>query len=58
MTEPTSFRDIMIDGEFASMPHEHVFEEVGESTVMTDRFRFQAPLGILGRIAEGLFLTR
>jgi len=57
MTEPSSFRDVMIDGAFESMSHGHVFEEASGSTVMVDRFTFRAPLGILGRLAESIFLT-
>lgn len=57
MDVPTSFRDVMIEGAFASMSHDHVFEEDGDHTIMVDRFRFQAPLGVLGRVAERLFLT-
>ena len=57
MVEPVSFRDIMVDGAFASMSHEHVFEEEADGTVMVDRFSFRAPLGFLGRMAESLFLT-
>ncbi len=39
------------------MSHEHRFEEKNGETEMSDRFEFQAPLGILGRIAETLFLS-
>ena len=55
---PHSFEDEMTQGAFASMHHRHLFEPAGDDTVMRDEFRFAAPLGILGRIAEGLFLTR
>ncbi len=55
---PTHFQDTMVEGAFRSMQHDHTFEERDGKTVMTDRFEFVAPLGILGRIAERLFLTR
>ncbi|MGE9266700.1 MAG: SRPBCC family protein [Verrucomicrobiales bacterium] len=54
---PHHFADEMISGAFSSMQHSHRFEEAGIGTLMTDEFRYSAPLGILGRIAEGLFLT-
>ncbi len=54
---PHLFGDEMISGAFASMDHTHRFTASGEGTLMKDEFRFSAPLGILGRIAEGLFLT-
>lgn len=55
---PSHFRDVMLEGAFRSMQHDHSFEEKDGKTVMIDRFEFFAPLGILGRIAEQLFLIR
>tara|TARA_R100000027_G_scaffold19410_2_gene14043 strand:- start:4385 stop:4885 length:501 start_codon:yes stop_codon:yes gene_type:complete len=55
---PSMFEDRMVFGAFSSMSHQHRFEEKDGETEMRDRFEFQAPLGILGRIAERLFLTR
>ena len=57
MDFPHSFEDVMVKGAFASMRHRHEFEEADGVTVMRDRFEFSAPLGILGWIAEKLFLT-
>lgn len=57
MDRPRSFEDVMVKGAFASMRHRHEFEEVDGVTRMRDRFEFSAPLGILGRMAEKLFLT-
>ncbi len=54
---PHLFGDEMISGAFASMNHTHRFTESGEGTVMKDEFHFSAPFGILGRIAEAMFLT-
>lgn len=54
---PAHFQDIMISGAFSSMAHDHIFVEHPEGTLMRDRFEFTSPLGILGRIADGLFLT-
>jgi ligand-binding SRPBCC domain-containing protein len=54
---PRHFQDIMISGAFRTMAHDHVFEENPEGTLMKDRFDFSSPLGIFGKIADGLFLT-
>ncbi len=53
---PRHFQDAMLQGAFKAMKHDHSFEPRGDGTWMVDRFEFYAPLGALGRIAEGLFL--
>lgn len=55
---PTHFADVMVRGVFRRMQHHHYFERSSEGTVMRDLFSYEAPLGILGRIAELLFLNR
>jgi ligand-binding SRPBCC domain-containing protein len=55
---PTHFRDSLVRGAFRSFDHDHFFSQQGEITVMRDVFDFQSPLGILGRIADSLVLTR
>jgi ligand-binding SRPBCC domain-containing protein len=55
---PHSFQDVMLRGAFSEMRHDHLFEEADSGTLMIDRFYYTAPLGILGRLAEVLFLTR
>lgn len=55
---PRHFQDTMQRGAFRSFVHDHFFEATGGITTMTDVLAFSAPLGILGRIAERLFLTR
>ena len=55
---PNHFADAMLRGAFRSMEHHHYFEQAGSGTTMRDVFSFQSPLGILGRIADSLFLTR
>lgn len=55
---PQMFADEMVSGAFKSMQHRHSFSMDGVVTTMDDRFEFAAPLGILGWIAERLFLTR
>jgi ligand-binding SRPBCC domain-containing protein len=54
---PAYFQDVMLEGAFRCMQHDHRFEEVDGRTIMRDRFEFRAPLGILGRLAELIFLT-
>jgi ligand-binding SRPBCC domain-containing protein len=56
---PDYFQDTMIEGAFQFMQHDHFFTALSENrTEMRDRFNFAAPLWLLGRIAEGLFLKR
>jgi ligand-binding SRPBCC domain-containing protein len=55
---PHRFTDEMIQGVFQEIHHTHEFIPQPPGTLMIDVFRFQAPLGILGRVAETLFLTR
>jgi ligand-binding SRPBCC domain-containing protein len=54
---PSHFRDVMIAGAFKSMVHDHWFVEHPDGTLMRDRFEFQSPLGLLGAMADRLFLT-
>lgn len=53
---PHFFADEMIKGAMKSFRHEHHFIETEEGTLMKDVFKFQAPLGILGKLANKLFL--
>ena len=55
---PASFVDEQTKGPFKSFRHVHEFEATATGSVMTDRVEFTAPFGILGRIAERLFLRR
>ncbi len=40
------------------MHHEHHFETHKGCTIMTDVFTYESPLGILGKLADWLFLKR
>jgi ligand-binding SRPBCC domain-containing protein len=54
---PSYFQDTMLRGAFASMQHDHFFRPLApDTTEMRDDFRFAAPLGPLGLIAERLVL--
>jgi ligand-binding SRPBCC domain-containing protein len=53
---PHLFVDEMQKGAFKSLRHEHHFIATEEGTIMRDVFNFQSPLGILGNLANTLFL--
>ncbi len=55
---PYMFADEMVKGVLSEMRHVHRFTEFESQTLMKDEFYFSAPLGVLGRTAERLFLTR
>ena len=52
------FVDEMVSGAFRSFTHTHKFRQKKEGTVMTDFFHYKSPLGILGVLADKLFLQR
>jgi ligand-binding SRPBCC domain-containing protein len=54
---PRHFQDIMLQGAFNRMQHDHTFETRNGRTVMVDRFDFQSPLGWLGRMVDWLVLA-
>jgi ligand-binding SRPBCC domain-containing protein len=55
---PRLFEDEMVRGAFRSFTHTHEFRPAGAGTVMVDTFRYTAPLGVLGLLADRLFLER
>jgi ligand-binding SRPBCC domain-containing protein len=59
MDRPNHFEDVMTQGIFRFMRHEHVFRSLpGNTTEMIDIFSFAAPLPFLGWLAEAAFLRR
>jgi len=54
--KPKSFTDEMVSGAFKSFKHTHTFEATANGTTMVDVFSYVSPLGILGRVADYLFL--
>ncbi|WP_371736633.1 cell division protein [Cellulophaga sp. HaHaR_3_176] len=56
--KPDYFVDEMVSGAFNSFKHEHIFEDKGGFTLMIDVFHYEAPLGILGKLANILFLKK
>ncbi|MBB4804874.1 ligand-binding SRPBCC domain-containing protein [Chryseobacterium defluvii] len=57
MEKPYRFTDIMLEGTFKSLRHQHIFEEKDGNTIMTDIFEFESPYGVLGRFFNSVFLT-
>ena len=56
---PIYFQDVMIDGPFRLMVHDHFFRSLpAGDTEMKDVFVFEAPLPILGWLAESTVLRR
>lgn len=58
MKSPDYFVDEMVFGAFKSFRHDHIFETKGTGTLMIDIFNYVSPLGILGKLANVLFLNR
>lgn len=58
MDRPAYFSDEMVRGAFRRMEHQHYFVATSEGTLMRDVFNFTSPLGILGRLADALFVKR
>lgn len=58
MDKPHIFTDTMVKGAFHSFVHTHEFSEKGSGTIMRDRFIYRSPLGILGNLADRLFLEK
>jgi ligand-binding SRPBCC domain-containing protein len=53
---PDMFVDEMVDGPFQTMKHRHIFQMKEGYTLMVDEFEYKSLLGILGKIADLLFL--
>lgn len=58
MEKPYKFIDIMVKGAFHSFTHTHVFIESDAGTIMKDTFSYKSPFGIVGIIADRLFLEK
>ena len=53
---PAHLQDIMVDGPFKGFTHDHYLSETG--TLMKDIFDFSSPFGLLGVMADFLFLEK
>lgn len=57
VNSPRYFADEMVFGAFKRFYHEHIFEEKDGKTIMIDKFDYTSPLGLIGKIADVVFLT-
>ena len=55
---PYRFVDTQIQGPYRVWRHTHQFEKVAEGTLMTDVVRYQVRFGVLGAIANTIFVKR
>lgn len=55
---PTHLQDIMVDGAFKGFTHDHYLFETETGTLMKDTFDFSSPFGLLGVMADLLFLEK
>jgi ligand-binding SRPBCC domain-containing protein len=55
---PFHFRDSQVRGAFKRFDHDHLFSEMHGGTLMRDLFDFEAPFGVLGKVAEMVYLKR
>jgi ligand-binding SRPBCC domain-containing protein len=55
---PTHLQDIMVNGAFKGFTHDHFLVEVETGTAMKDVFDYSSPLGVLGNMADLLFLEK
>lgn len=55
---PTRFVDEQVKGAFKSFRHQHLFREDNSATIITDRFEYETPFGIFGRLFSKLVLHR
>jgi len=53
---PIFFADEMYEGIFKNFRHEHYLRKENHDVVVRDVFQYTSPLGILGKVADVLFL--
>jgi ligand-binding SRPBCC domain-containing protein len=58
MDRPHRYVDEVVKSAFRFMRHVHEFRTDGAATIMTDTIEWRSPFGILGRIADVLFVKR
>ncbi|MEH7250722.1 SRPBCC family protein [Neobacillus niacini] len=58
MEKPNNFVDIMVKGAFHSLVHTHQFFEDEGGTIMIDKFQYKSPFGLIGVVADKLFLEK
>jgi len=55
---PVYFADEMVEGAFKRFKHEHFFITKDDFTVMKDIFDYDSPMGLVGKLADVLFLKK
>jgi ligand-binding SRPBCC domain-containing protein len=55
---PQKFIDEMTSGAFKTLKHVHEFEPIDDGTLMRDTLEWESPLGVLGEVADRLFVER
>lgn len=55
---PNDFMYEMIGGVFKRFKHSHAFSTEHSGVWMTDTSDYEAPLGVVGKLADALFLKR
>jgi ligand-binding SRPBCC domain-containing protein len=58
LDRPNRFVDEMVEGTFKWLRHAHEFEAKDGLTIMRDQLEWKAPLGLIGSVADHLFVTR
>ena len=58
MEIPFYFKDVMIEGAFVSMEHEHYFQSIKGVTTMTDQFYYKVPFGLIGKVFDFFILKK
>jgi ligand-binding SRPBCC domain-containing protein len=56
--EPNYFADTQLAGPYKLWHHQHFFQELNGGVEMTDEINYAIPLGILGRLANSMFVNR
>lgn len=56
--KPNSFTDVQQSGPYSLWEHHHRFEQTKEGILMTDDIRYAIPYGLIGRIANAVFVER
>jgi ligand-binding SRPBCC domain-containing protein len=55
---PNYFIDEMVSGAFKEFKHRHYFKDLNGRTIMNDVFDYKSPFGILGKLADKIFLEK
>lgn len=55
---PNLFVDEIVRGNFKAYKHEHIFRGDNNKTIMIDRFYFESPWGIIGKLVDSLFMKK